>query len=167
MIEIHRTMGMGRRHEDQLLDHHLRIHLSYAQSGHFFGCLQLAHVTFFQITICHRNQYILFTVLKNRLKIVSFVNSKAHLCRHTGAKRHFLFRNYQEFNVWKMWIFWKRGSKNVNFVKYEALKLWILWKMRFWNCEFCEKWDFEIVNFMKNEALKMWILSKRLPLISG
>ena len=27
--------------------------------------------------------------------------------------------------------------------------MWILWKMRFWNCEFCEKWDFEIMNFVK------------------
>ena len=41
----------------------------------------------------------------------------------------------------------------------------------FEKCEFCEKWDFEIVNFVKkevyeivnfvkNETLKMWILSK-------
>ena len=32
--------------------------------------------------------------------------------------------------------------------------------MRFWKCEFCEKWDFEIVNFVKNEILKLWMLSK-------
>ena len=25
--------------------------------------------------------------------------------------------------------------------------MWILSKMRHWNCEFCEKWDIEIVNF--------------------
>ena len=48
---------------------------------------------------------------------------------HIGAKTFlFLSRNYQEFDVWKMWI---------------------LWKMGFWNCEFCEKWDFEIVNFFE------------------
>ena len=58
---------------------------------------------------------------------------------HTGAKTNFLFRNYQEFDGWKMWI---------------------LWKMIFWKCEFCEKWDFESVNFVKNEILKVWILSK-------
>ena len=29
-----------------------------------------------------------------------------------------------------------------------------------WKCEFCEKWDFEIVNFVKNETSKLWILSK-------
>jgi len=56
--------------------------------------------------------------------------------RHTGAKTNFLSRNYQEFEVWKMWI---------------------LWKMIFWNCEFCEKWYFEIVNFVKYETLKLWI----------
>ena len=27
-------------------------------------------------------------------------------------------------------------------------------------CEFCQKWDFEIVNFVKNVILKMWILRK-------
>ena len=32
--------------------------------------------------------------------------------------------------------------------------------MRFWKCEFCEKWDFENVNFVENEILKMWILRK-------
>ena len=26
---------------------------------------------------------------------------------HTGAKPNFLSRNYQEFDVWKMWILWK------------------------------------------------------------
>ena len=54
---------------------------------------------------------------------------------HTG---NFLSRNYWEFDAWK---------------------LWILWKMRLWNCEFCQKWDFEIVNFVKNKTLEMWILS--------
>ena len=60
--------------------------------------------------------------------------------------------------------------------------MWILSKMRVWNCEFCEKWDFENVNFVKKwefenvnfglkyefrnvnfvkiEILKMWILPK-------
>ena len=33
-------------------------------------------------------------------------------------------------------------------------------KKRFWNCEFCEIWDFENVNCVKNETLKLWILSK-------
>ena len=28
--------------------------------------------------------------------------------------------------------------------------MWILWKMRFWKCEFCEKWDFQNVNFRIN-----------------
>ena len=49
---------------------------------------------------------------------------------HTGAKINFLSRNYQEFDVWKMWI---------------------LWKMTFWNCEFSEKWDSDIV-IVKNET---------------
>ena len=25
--------------------------------------------------------------------------------------------------------------------------MWILWKIRFWKCEFCEKWYFQNVNF--------------------
>ena len=53
---------------------------------------------------------------------------------HTGAKINFLSRNYQEFDVWKMWI---------------------LWKMRFQKCEKC---DFRNVNFVKNEILERWIL---------
>ena len=98
----------------------------------------------------------------------------AILCKpskHTEAKINFLSRNYQEFDVWKMWSLWKmrlwkcefcvkRVPKNVNFVKNEGLKLWILWKnatlkmwilwkMRVWNCDFVKKWDFEIVNFVK------------------
>ena len=56
---------------------------------------------------------------------------------HTGAKPHFLSKNSLEF---------------------DALEMWILWKMRIWKCEFCEKWDFEIVIFVKNKILKMWIL---------
>ena len=52
---------------------------------------------------------------------------------HTGSKTNFLARNYQEFDAWKMWI---------------------VRKMRFWNCEFCEKWNFKNVNFVKNETLK-------------
>ena len=47
----------------------------------------------------------------------------------SGAKTNFLSRNYQHFDVWKMWI---------------------LWKMRFWKCEFWEKWDFQNVNFRIN-----------------
>ena len=69
---------------------------------------------------------------------------------HTGAKTNSLSKNYQEFDVLKMWIL----------VKNEVLKMWILWKMGFWNCEFCEKWDFEIANFVKNEILKLRILWK-------
>ena len=30
----------------------------------------------------------------------------------------------------------------------------------FEKCEFCEKWDFEIVNFVRNGTLKLWILRK-------
>ena len=52
---------------------------------------------------------------------------------HDGAKSNFLSRNYQD--VWKMWI---------------------LWNMRFWKCEFYDKWDFENMNFVKSEILKMW-----------
>ena len=33
-------------------------------------------------------------------------------------------------------------------------------KMRYTNCEFCEKWDFEIVIFVKSEIFKMWFLDK-------
>ena len=32
--------------------------------------------------------------------------------------------------------------------------------LMFEKCEFCEKWDFEIVNFVENETLKLWILWK-------
>ena len=45
-------------------------------------------------------------------------------------------------------------------LKNETLKMWILWKMRFWKCEFIQKWDFQNVNFVKNEIFKMWILWK-------
>ena len=38
--------------------------------------------------------------------------------------------------------------------------MWISWKMILWKCEFCEKWDFEIVNFVKNEIFKLRILWK-------
>ena len=31
--------------------------------------------------------------------------------------------------------------------------MWILWKMRLWNCEFCEKWDFQNVTFWMNWGL--------------
>ena len=47
-----------------------------------------------------------------------WISLNKNLILHTGAKSNFLSRNYQEFNVWKMWI---------------------LWKIRLWNCEFCEK----------------------------
>ena len=57
----------------------------------------------------------------------------------TLGQKPTLFRNYQEFDVWKMLI---------------------LWKMRFWKCEFYEKLDFERVNFVKSYILKMWILRK-------
>ena len=32
--------------------------------------------------------------------------------------------------------------------------------MRFWKCEYYEKWNFENVNFVKYEILKLWILWK-------
>ena len=38
--------------------------------------------------------------------------------------------------------------------------MWISRKIRFWKCEFCEKWDFENVNFVKNVIVKLWIFSK-------
>ena len=38
--------------------------------------------------------------------------------------------------------------------------MWILWKMRFWKCEFSEKWDFETVDFLKIEIFTMWFLNK-------
>ena len=83
------------------------------------------------------------------------------LPRHTEAKPNFISRNYSEFDVCKMWIF----------VKNENLKMWVLWKLRIWKCEFCEKWDFEVVNFVKkwefeivnfdkNEIFGMWIFGK-------
>ena len=50
--------------------------------------------------------------------------------------------------------------ENAIFVTNETLKLWYLWQMRLWNCDFCDKWDFEIVNFVTNETLKLWILWK-------
>ena len=83
------------------------------------------------------------------------------MCTHTRAKTNFLSRNYQEFDVWKMWILWKMrfwkcefcekwDFENVNFVKNVLLKLWILWKMWFSECEFCKNWDFQNVNFWIN-----------------
>ena len=38
--------------------------------------------------------------------------------------------------------------------------MWILRKIRLSKCDFCEKWDFEIMNFVKHEILKIWILWK-------
>ena len=78
--------------------------------------------------------------------------------KHTGAKPNFLSRNNQEFDVWKMWILWKKrlwncefceqwDFQNVNFLKNVTLKMWILSILRFWKCEFCEKWDFERCEF--------------------
>ena len=32
--------------------------------------------------------------------------------------------------------------------------------MRFWKCEFRQKWDFETVNFLKIEIFQMWFLDK-------
>ena len=84
-----------------------------------------------------------FRVLKEAhialIELLAGRRRRAEYALHTGAKAkaNFLSRNYQEFAVWKMWI---------------------LWKMRLWDCEFCEKWDIEIMNFEKNETLKMWIL---------
>ena len=43
-----------------------------------------------------------------------------------------------KIEILEMWILWKN----------EISEMWIVWKMRFWNCEFGEKWDFEIVNFV-------------------
>ena len=48
---------------------------------------------------------------------------------HTGAKNNILSRNSLKFDDGKMWI---------------------LSKLRFWKCEFCQKWDFENVNFWMN-----------------
>ena len=48
-------------------------------------------------------------------------------------------------------------GKNQHLLRIWCLKIWILWKMIFWKCEFCEKWEFEIVNFVKIEIFKMWI----------
>ena len=62
-----------------------------------------------------------------------------HRHTDTGAKMNFLSRNYQEFEVWKMWI---------------------LWKMRLQKCEFCEKWDFRKVNFVKTGIFNLWIYGK-------
>ena len=60
----------------------------------------------------------------------------------------------------KKWDFSTLGQKSTFYPEIDALKIWILWKMRLWNCEFCEKWDFENVLFVNNETLKMWILWK-------
>ena len=67
----------------------------------------------------------------------SFFTTKLSFGMHTGAETNFLSRNYQELDVWKMWI---------------------LWKMRLWKCEFYENWDFIIVTFVKNEISERWIL---------
>ena len=64
--------------------------------------------------------------------------------RHTGTKINFLSKNYQEFDVWKMWIF----------VKNEIAEMWILWKMRFQKGEFCKYWDSQY-EFLD----KMWIFA--------
>ena len=49
-----------------------------------------------------------------------------------------------------MWILWKCEFENVNLVKNDVLKLWILSKIRLWNCDFCEKWNFQNVNVWIN-----------------
>ena len=72
---------------------------------------------------------------------------------HIGAKSYILFINSLEFDI----------ENNVNFVilkkffflKKDILKMWFLWLMWFWNCDFCEKYDFENVIFVKNWLLKM------------
>ena len=55
-------------------------------------------------------------------------------------------------------------SFSINRVHSTHWEMWILSNMRFWKCEFCEKWDFEIVNLVKNVILKMCILSKNVIL---
>ena len=64
---------------------------------------------------------------------------------HTRAKSQLFIKKFSR--IWCL--------KYVNFVKIGLhTYMRILWKMRIWNCEFCEKWDFEVVNFLKNENLK-------------
>ena len=53
---------------------------------------------------------------------------------HTEAKINFLSRNYQEFDVWKMWILCKWYFRNVNFVKNDISEVRILWIMWFQKC---------------------------------
>ena len=36
--------------------------------------------------------------------------------KHTGVKSNFLSRNYQEFDVWKMWILWKKRFSKCEFL---------------------------------------------------
>ena len=50
-----------------------------------------------------------------------------------------IFINVNSVEKWELTL--------VNFVKNKILKVWILSKMRFWLCEFSEKWDFQNVNF--------------------
>ena len=66
-------------------------------------------------------------------------------CGPTGAKPNILSINYQEFDVWKLWIVKKWGFENV-----------IFWKMWFSKCDFCQKWDFQNVNFCPNVG-KGWM----------
>ena len=73
---------------------------------------------------------------------------RVQLILHTGAKTKFLSRNYQEFDVWKMWILWKIRLWKCGSYKNEASTMWILWKMNLWKCDlFCQKWDFQNVSF--------------------
>ena len=46
----------------------------------------------------------------------------------------------QEFDVWKMWFFWKMRLEKCEFEE----------KKRLWKCEFCQKRDFQNVNFWIN-----------------
>ena len=48
-----------------------------------------------------------------------------------------------------LWIYEKRALKMWILTNLRFFKTVNLWRMRLWNCEFCQKWDFEIVNFIK------------------
>ena len=55
----------------------------------------------------------------------------------------------QEFDVWKMWFFWKMRLEKCEFEE----------KKRLWKCEFCQKWDFQNMNFWINCGFlpQVWI----------
>ena len=64
------------------------------------------------------------------------------LCKNpintTESITHYLKENV----ILKMWIMWKMRFWKCEFCEKWDLKIWIMWKMRFWKCDFCEKWDF-------------------------